>query len=62
MKLRHIFTICCFIEQQLFSSLKARISCFVLVFRFIEGGNPPLSTKGSSCPKEYVYRSVVVAV
>ena len=31
-------------------------------FSFHRGGNPPLSTKGSSCLKKYVYRSVVVSV
>ena len=53
---------CCVKQRELCCILQAFVSCFVLVSRFIEGGNPPLSTKGSSCPKEYVYRSVVVPV
>jgi len=54
---------CCRVKQrELCCMLQAFVSCFVLVSRFIEGGNPPLSTKGSSCPEKYVYRSVVVTV
>ena len=38
-------------QQKLLGVLPARnLFCFVFVSRFIEGGNPPLSTKGSSCP------------
>ena len=38
--------------------LQTCVSCFIRVSRFAD--NPPLSTKGSSCPKKYVYRSVVI--
>ena len=41
-------------QQKLLGMLKARILCFVCVSRFVEGGNPLLSTKGSSCPIKYV--------